>query len=77
MLGSACVFLGIIWAVHQYIVDAVAVVAVGFFFGPVTPQVLSVVGKRVPPSLKSSVMSLTIGLGTFSILADYLASGIY
>ncbi|GAA6006814.1 hypothetical protein JCM11491_003191 [Sporobolomyces phaffii] len=63
MLGAACVFLGIIWAVHQYIVNAVAMVLVGFFFGPVTPRVLSVVGKRVPPSLKSSAMGLTIGLG--------------
>ncbi|GAA5883016.1 hypothetical protein JCM16303_006793 [Sporobolomyces ruberrimus] len=75
MLGSACVFLGIIWAVHQYIVDAVAVVAVGFFFGPVTPQVLSVVGKRVPPSLKSSVMSLTIGLGLVGSAAGPLFYG--
>jgi hypothetical protein len=51
-------------------VNALAVVLVGFFFGPVTPQVLSCVGKRVPPSLKSSVMSLTIGLGesNFSLL---------
>ncbi|GAA5941255.1 MFS transporter [Sporobolomyces koalae] len=63
MLACACVFLSIIWAVKQYVVDAVAMVLVGFFFGPVTPRVLSVVGKRVPPSLKSSVMSLTIGLG--------------
>lgn len=30
---------------------------------PVTPKVLSTVSARVPPSLKSSVMSLTIGLG--------------
>lgn len=63
MLGSACVFLSIIWAVKNYIVNALAMCLVGFFFGPVTPRVLSVVGKRVPPSLKSSVMSLTIGLG--------------
>ncbi|GAA5969714.1 hypothetical protein JCM3765_001215 [Sporobolomyces pararoseus] len=63
MLASACVFLSVIWAVKNYIANAIAVVLVGFFFGPVTPRVLSAVGQRVPPSLKSSVMSLTIGLG--------------
>lgn len=63
MLASACVFLSVIWAVKSYIANAIAVVLVGFFFGPVTPRVLSAVGQRVPPSLKSSVMSLTIGLG--------------
>ncbi|GAA5895004.1 hypothetical protein JCM5296_000935 [Sporobolomyces johnsonii] len=63
MLAAASAFLGVIWAVKNFVVDAVAMVLVGFFFGPVTPKVLSVVGSRVPPSLKSSVMSLTIGLG--------------
>ncbi|GAA5902344.1 uncharacterized protein JCM6883_001375 [Sporobolomyces salmoneus] len=63
MLACACVFLSIIWAVKSIAVNAVAIVLVGFFFGPVTPRVLSAVGARVPPSLKSSVMSLTIGLG--------------
>ncbi|GAA5830612.1 hypothetical protein JCM3766R1_002781 [Sporobolomyces carnicolor] len=63
MLVAACVFLAVIWAVHNFIVNAVAAVLVGFFFGPVTPAVLTAIGRRVPPSLKSSVMSLTIGLG--------------
>lgn len=47
---------------------AVAMVLVGFFFGPVTPKVLSAAGARVPPSLKASVMSLTIGLGALGVL---------
>ena len=76
LLASASVFLAIIWAVHNYIVNALAVVACGFFLGPVTPQVLSVVGKRVPPSLKSAVMSLTIGLGLVGSAVGPLIFGI-
>ncbi|GAA6062525.1 hypothetical protein JCM10212_001575 [Sporobolomyces blumeae] len=75
LLGVACVFLAIIWAVHQYIVNAIAMVLVGFCLGPVTPRVLSVVGRRVPASLKSSVMSLTIGLGLVGSAAGPLFFG--
>ncbi|GAA5824229.1 hypothetical protein JCM3770_004339 [Rhodotorula araucariae] len=62
LLVLACAFLAVLYVRH-FVVDAVAVVLVGFFMGPVTPKVLDVVGVRVPPSLKASVMSLTIGLG--------------
>ncbi|KAG8726459.1 hypothetical protein FRC12_023387 [Ceratobasidium sp. 428] len=35
----------------------------GFFLGPNTPGILSIVSARVPPSLKGMVLSITIGLG--------------
>ncbi|GAA5960836.1 hypothetical protein JCM21900_002299 [Sporobolomyces salmonicolor] len=76
MLAAASAFLGVIWAVKNFVVDAVAMVLVGFFFGPVTPKVLSVVGSRVPPSLKSSVMSLTIGLGLIGSSVGPLLFGV-
>lgn len=81
MLAAAASFLGLLWAIKQYQVNAVMLVLIGFFLGyallceptglqltllrnrPVTPKVLSVISARVPPSLKSSAMSLTIGLG--------------
>ncbi|KAI5477518.1 hypothetical protein MNV49_006305 [Pseudohyphozyma bogoriensis] len=73
-LASAC--LGAMWAVRNVAIDAVALVLVGFFIGPVTPKVLSTVGARVPPSLKSSVMSLTIGLGLIGSSVGPLLFGV-
>lgn len=54
----------------------VAVVLVGFFIGPVTPKVLDVVGARVPPSLKASTMSLTIGLGASLLSPSHRGSSL-
>ncbi|ORY73649.1 major facilitator superfamily domain-containing protein, partial [Leucosporidium creatinivorum] len=76
MLTCAAGFLGIVWAVRNYIVDAVALVLVGFFLGPVTPKVLSTVSARVPPSLKGSTMSMTIGLGLIGSAVGPLLFGV-
>ncbi|GAA6003239.1 MFS transporter [Rhodotorula paludigena] len=62
LLVAACAMFAVLY-VHNFAVNAVVTVLAGFFIGPVTPKVLDVVGVRVPPSLKSAVMSLTIGLG--------------
>ncbi|BGP43687.1 hypothetical protein JCM10449v2_007732 [Rhodotorula kratochvilovae] len=75
LLVLACAFLGVLY-VRDFVVDAVAVVLAGFFMGPVTPKVLDVVGVRVPPSLKASVMSLTIGLGLIGSSVGPLLFGI-
>ncbi|GAA5914521.1 hypothetical protein JCM8208_005378 [Rhodotorula glutinis] len=75
LLVFACAFLGVLY-VRDFIIDAVAVVLVGFFIGPVTPKVMDVVGVRVPPSLKASVMSLTIGLGLMGSALGPLLFGI-
>lgn len=52
----------------------VAMFLSGIFIGPVTPRVLSTVAIRVPPSLKGSTMSLTIGLGASSFLSLFIPS---
>lgn len=62
LLVLASGMLGVMY-VRSFVVDAVALALVGFFFGPVTPKVLDVIGVRVPPSLKASVVSLLVGLG--------------
>ncbi|GAA6008771.1 hypothetical protein JCM10207_001718 [Rhodosporidiobolus poonsookiae] len=62
--------------VNNYIVDAVTMVLVGVFMGPVTPKVLSSIGARVPPSLKGSAMSLTIGLGLIGSSVGPLLFGV-
>ncbi|GAA5837894.1 hypothetical protein JCM11251_004691 [Rhodosporidiobolus azoricus] len=75
MLFAASGMLAILY-VRNFVVDAVAMVLVGFFFGPVTPKVLSAASARVPPSLKASVMSLTIGLGLIGSSVGPLLFGI-
>ncbi|KAK4704915.1 hypothetical protein P7C70_g1287, partial [Phenoliferia sp. Uapishka_3] len=76
LLASASGCLGVVWGVRSVPVDAVALVLVGFFIGPVTPKVLSAVSTRVPPSLKSSVVSLTIGLGLIGSSVGPLIFGV-
>lgn len=73
---AAMLLLVVVWLVKSFILDACALVLVGFFMGPVTPKVLSVVSARVPPSLKSSVMSLTIGIGLIGSALGPLLFGI-
>ncbi|KAM0753735.1 MFS general substrate transporter [Meredithblackwellia eburnea MCA 4105] len=76
MLFAASACLSIVWAVRNVPVDALALVGAGFFLGPVTPKVLSMVSARIPPSLKSSVMSLTLGVGLVGSSAGPLLFGI-
>ncbi|SGY35938.1 BQ5605_C002g01819 [Microbotryum silenes-dioicae] len=76
LLMLAMSMLAIAWGVRNYKIDAVALAFVGVTIGPVTPHVLSVVGARVPPSLKASVMSLTIGAGLVGSGAGPLLFGV-
>ncbi|SCZ89509.1 BZ3500_MvSof-1268-A1-R1_Chr1-1g01226 [Microbotryum saponariae] len=76
LLMLAVSMLGIAWGVRNYKIDAVALAFFGCTIGPVTPHVLSVVGARVPPSLKASVMSLTIGAGLVGSGAGPLLFGV-
>ncbi|GAA6044287.1 hypothetical protein JCM8097_008677 [Rhodosporidiobolus ruineniae] len=63
VLAFVCGCLSNIWAVSNVPTDAVFMAFCGFFLGPVTPKTLSAISSRLPPSLKSTVMALTIGLG--------------
>ncbi|SCV71363.1 BQ2448_2951 [Microbotryum intermedium] len=76
LLGLAMSMFAIAWGVRNYKIDAVALAFVGVTIGPVTPHVLSVVGARMPPSLKASVMSLTIGAGLVGSGAGPLLFGV-
>ncbi|CAE6510912.1 unnamed protein product [Rhizoctonia solani] len=61
LLVSMCGAIGLLWAVRSTASDWVAVAVAGFFLGPNTPGILSIVSTRVPPSLKGIVVSITIG----------------
>ncbi|GAB1525154.1 major facilitator superfamily transporter [Rhizoctonia solani] len=61
LLTSMCGAIGLLWAVNSAASNWVAVAIAGFFLGPNTPGILSIVSTRVPPSLKEIVVSLTIG----------------
>lgn len=75
LLGMTSACLAVVWALHQYIADAVLLCIAGLFLGPVTPRVLSAISDRVPPSLKSSAMSLVIGNGLIATGAGPLIFG--
>ncbi|BGP35596.1 hypothetical protein JCM10296v2_007437 [Rhodotorula toruloides] len=75
LLVAASGMLGVLY-VRSFVVDAVALAMVGFFFGPVTPKVLDVIGVRVPPSLKASVVSLLVGLGLIGSSVGPLLFGV-
>ncbi|KAG9084111.1 hypothetical protein FS749_005499 [Ceratobasidium sp. UAMH 11750] len=55
--------LAVLWKVKSAPSDWLMVALAGFFLGPNTPGILSIVSARVPPSLKGMVLSITIGLG--------------
>lgn len=63
LLALMSAMLGVLWAVKSVPVDALMMAFGGFFLGPTAPKALSAVADRVPVSLKSSVVSLTVGLG--------------
>ncbi|KAL5634478.1 hypothetical protein ACGC1H_002512 [Rhizoctonia solani] len=61
LLVSMCGAIGLLWAVRSTASDWIAVAVAGFFLGPNTPGILSIISTRVPPSLKGIVVSITIG----------------
>ncbi|KAG8692864.1 hypothetical protein FRC09_010896 [Ceratobasidium sp. 395] len=63
LLAALCSALAILWKVKSAPSDWIMIALAGFFLGPNTPGILSIVSARVPPSLKGMVLSITIGLG--------------
>ncbi|CAE6538525.1 unnamed protein product [Rhizoctonia solani] len=61
LLVSMCGAISLLWAVNSSASDWVAVAVAGFFLGPNTPGILSIISTRVPPSLKGIAVSITIG----------------
>ncbi|KAL7413871.1 major facilitator superfamily domain-containing protein [Mrakia frigida] len=56
-------FLTVLWRVADLAADTAAIVLTGVCLGPITPNIISLTTSRVPPSLKSSVVGILIGLG--------------
>ncbi|CEL55882.1 Bypass of stop codon protein 6 OS=Saccharomyces cerevisiae (strain ATCC 204508 / S288c) GN=BSC6 PE=1 SV=1 [Rhizoctonia solani AG-1 IB] len=69
LLVSMCGAIGLFWAVNSTPSNWITVAAAGFFLGPNTPGIMSIVSARVPPSLKGIVVSVMIGLGLAGTLA--------
>ncbi|CAE7226206.1 unnamed protein product [Rhizoctonia solani] len=76
LLVPMCGAMGLLWAVNSVASNWIAIAIAGFFLGPNTPGILSIVSTRVPPSLKGIVVSITIGLGLVGSTLGPLIFGI-
>ncbi|KAG8690190.1 hypothetical protein FRC11_013253, partial [Ceratobasidium sp. 423] len=76
LLASASGAIGLLWAVNSTASNWIAIAIAGFFLGPNTPGILSIISTRVPPSLKGIVVSITIGLGLVGATLGPLLFGI-
>ncbi|CAE6441808.1 unnamed protein product [Rhizoctonia solani] len=68
--------IGLLWAVNSTVSNWIGIAVAGFFLGPNTPGILSIISTRVPPSLKGIVVSITIGLGLVGATLGPLLFGI-
>ncbi|KAF8599583.1 MFS general substrate transporter [Ceratobasidium sp. AG-I] len=76
LLGALCGALVGLWRVRAAASDWLMIGVAGFFLGPNTPGILSIVSSRVPPSLKGIVLSITIGLGLVGATLGPLLFGV-
>ncbi|KEP52042.1 MFS transporter [Rhizoctonia solani 123E] len=58
LMGGA---IGLLWALNNVASNWITIAVAGFFLGPNTPGIMSIISTRVPPSLKEIVVSITIG----------------
>ncbi|CAE7090806.1 unnamed protein product [Rhizoctonia solani] len=72
-LGGA---IAVLWKVTSPVTNWATIAIAGFFLGPNTPGILSIVSARVPPSLKGIVVSITIGLGLVGATLGPLIFGV-
>ncbi|QRW18318.1 major facilitator superfamily transporter [Rhizoctonia solani] len=68
--------LAVLWNFTSPFTNWATIAIAGFFLGPNTPGILSIVSARVPPSLKGIVISITIGLGLVGATLGPLLFGI-
>ncbi|QRW18317.1 major facilitator superfamily transporter [Rhizoctonia solani] len=68
--------IGLLWAVNSTVSNWIGIAVAGFFLGPNTPGILSIISTRVPPSLKGIAVSITIGLGLVGATLGPLLFGI-
>ncbi|KEP52040.1 putative MFS-1 domain protein [Rhizoctonia solani 123E] len=76
LLAPMCGAMGLLWAVNSSASNWVAVAVAGFFLGPNTPGIFTIISTRVPPSLKGIVVSITLGLGLVGSTLGPLIFGI-
>ncbi|CAE6479580.1 unnamed protein product [Rhizoctonia solani] len=53
--------IGLLWGVNTVASNWIAIAVAGFFLGPNTPGILSIISTRLPPSLKEIVVSIAVG----------------
>ncbi|QRW18402.1 major facilitator superfamily transporter [Rhizoctonia solani] len=58
LMGGA---VGLLWGLNTTASNWVSIAVAGFFLGPNTPGILSIISTQVPPSLKEIVISVIIG----------------
>ncbi|KAG8732410.1 hypothetical protein FRC11_013868 [Ceratobasidium sp. 423] len=58
LMGGA---IGLLWALNTTASNWASVAVAGFFLGPNTPGIISIISTRVPPSLKDIIISTIIG----------------
>ncbi|CUA70885.1 hypothetical protein RSOLAG22IIIB_04373 [Rhizoctonia solani] len=66
LLAPMCGAMGLLWAVNFAASNWIAVAVAGFFLGPNSPGILSIISARVPPSLRGIVVSITLVAGKVS-----------
>ncbi|QRV90130.1 major facilitator superfamily transporter [Ceratobasidium sp. AG-Ba] len=76
LLAALCGALVVFWKVQSTPTNWLMIGLAGFFLGPNTPGILSIVSARVPPSLKGMVLSITIGLGLVGATLGPLLFGV-
>ncbi|CAE6467811.1 unnamed protein product [Rhizoctonia solani] len=76
LLASTGGAIGLLWGVDSTPSNWIGVTVAGFFLGPNTPGILSIISARVPPSLKGIMVSITIGLGLVGATLGPLLFGI-
>ncbi|KAJ3510942.1 hypothetical protein NLJ89_g4387 [Agrocybe chaxingu] len=76
LLALLCGAIAILWATKANASNWVVIAAAGFFLGPNTPGILSIVSIRVPPRLKGAAVSITIGSGLIGAALGPLLFGV-
>ncbi|CAA7261253.1 unnamed protein product [Cyclocybe aegerita] len=76
LLVLLCGAISVLWVVNTMALDWVVIALAGFFIGPNTPTILSIVAVRVPPSLKNAAVSITIGSGVIGATLGPLIFGV-
>ncbi|KAJ3509778.1 hypothetical protein NLJ89_g5037 [Agrocybe chaxingu] len=76
LLVLLCGAIAALWAAKANASNWAVIATAGFFLGPNTPAILSIVSIRVPPRLKGAAVSITIGSGLIGAALGPLLFGV-